>query len=85
MKEKILDNFEERTLLKFANKSFRQLIFGILIYGLIIFFNINFRPEFDSSKIPAIFSIICGSTAFILTIIGFINGIKSIRRKEDSF
>lgn len=85
MKEEILDNFEEKTTPKFANKSFKQLIYGLLFYGLIILFNLVFRPEFGSWKIPGLLSVVFGLIAFILMFIGLLNGIKSIRRKEDSF
>ena len=84
MEDKILDSFEEKILPKFADKSFKQFFVGILIYGLIIFFNINFNHEFETKKFPALITLIVGLIAFILTILGLINGIKSIIKKEDS-
>ncbi len=85
MENNVLDNFEEKKQPIFANKSMKQLILGILFYGLILFFNVNFSQEFESRKLPALIVLILGITAFVLTIIGLINGIKSIKRKEDSF
>lgn len=82
----ILDNFEEKKKKDYAKKSFRQFIIAAAslsiatgIFWYLIINNLGVKQQkFNSTFMLASFSFL------IFTIRGFINGIKSYKRKEPS-
>lgn len=82
MRSSILDNFEEPQATKYINKSLRFLLFGIATYILLIIINVQFRWYAHNVEVFAAIGVALGLTAFTFTLLGFINAIRSIRKKE---
>ena len=84
MSKEIIDDFSKAQKTSFAKKSFRQFLIALTGYTIPLLMFIFLKGEKRSQEW---FSIIVGSLIIIgslIALIGLINGIKSIRRKENS-
>ena len=82
MSNDILDDFGREEKATYANKSVRYLVMAVAAYILILLLGILLLERYQMNIIGPTLLFSIALFAFVSTLLGFVNGIRSILNKE---